>query len=119
MRGQKKMTYEEFKKQYVELIKKMISSPYAINPHDTIGSMYHAEKLSDLIESVPEEWEERADDELSRSHLDIDQPSDQLVATQVAYKYLQLEFASVLGVFLQWCNAPRTNQIDRIFGINI
>lgn len=113
------MTYEEFKKEYVELIKKMISSPYAINPHDTIGSMYYAEKLTNLIESVPEEWEERADEELSRSHVDIDQMTDQLVATSVANKYLQLEFASVLGVFLQWCNAPRTNQIDRIFGINI
>mgnify|MGYP003133880879 CR=1 FL=1 len=113
------MTYEEFKKEYVELIKKMISSPYAINPHDTIGSMYYAEKLSDLIESVPAEWESRADEELSRSHSDIDQMTDQLVATEVANKYLQLEFASALGVFLQWCNAPRCGRIDRIFGINI
>jgi len=43
--------------------------------------------------------------------------ADKLAARLLADKYMELHFASILGVFLQWCNAPKSKRIDRIFGI--
>ena len=53
------MTYEEFRKQYISLIETM----FQYTPNQ-VGSQIFAEKLSDLTESVPEEWVEQADESL-------------------------------------------------------
>ena len=51
------MNYEEFRNQYISLIKTM----FQYTPNQ-VGSQIFAEKLSDLTESVPKEWIERADE---------------------------------------------------------
>ena len=56
------MIYEDFKKEYIRLHNRMFS--YSI---DQAGSSVYASKLSDLIEIVPAEWEERADEEIIQS----------------------------------------------------
>ena len=53
------MTYDAFKDKYIKLLKKMLS----YTP-DQAGSYIYASKISDLLESVPAEWEDRVDTEL-------------------------------------------------------
>ena len=53
------MSYKEFRKQYISLIETM----FQYTPNQ-VGSQIFAEKLTDLTESVPEEWVERADESL-------------------------------------------------------
>jgi len=56
------LTYAQFKLQYIDLIKKLLS----YTPGQA-GSLVYADKLSDLTESVPEAWESRADAELGNA----------------------------------------------------
>jgi len=53
-------TYEEFLAKYKNLLNTMLQ--YETNQ---IGSRLYAEKLGELVESNPSEWEERADTELA------------------------------------------------------
>ena len=53
------MTFDEFREEYISLIETM----FQYTPNQ-VGSQVFAEKLSDLTESVPVEWVEKADESL-------------------------------------------------------
>ncbi len=54
-----KMSYQEFKIEYLKLMKSMFSySP------DQVGSSHFAEKLGELVDSNPAEYEEKIDAEI-------------------------------------------------------
>ncbi len=54
------MKYEEFKIEYKNLLSKMLS-------YETgqAGSRIYCEKLGELVDSVPVEWEDKADCEIA------------------------------------------------------
>ena len=56
------MTYEEFKAEYKKLLNRLVS----YSPNEA-GSAIYAEKIGELVDSVPDEWETDADIELGLS----------------------------------------------------
>ena len=56
------MTYEDFKAKYNELLRRLLASPPKVNRHGVMVQPI-AEELTDLCESVPEDWEDRLDNE--------------------------------------------------------
>ena len=54
------MSYQEFKSEYFKLLKESFNYNT-----DQVGSGYFISKISDLLETVPAEWEEKADEEFA------------------------------------------------------
>ena len=53
------MNYQEYKTKYINLINEMFK--YSV---DQVGSEYFANKLGELVDSNPSEWEEMVDEEI-------------------------------------------------------